>query len=353
MSRKVVLWAGDTADLESLTPLQGDVEHHRIGSTVAEAGRFDLGEVLRHPQTISVLILRQKARPWLEFIQAFRANYPACFIIFVHQVHDEADNDALLRMELSAVGVSMVTVHVDAVQSALQTVFTQIRGRFPCAYCKLELTEDSLWTHTPFYHVNDPNQTLISCPICPLECNRRHGEVFPVHLRNAHGPCARGEVPSEYSRRAESIYAFALVVCIREVAGRKQMLLVQEFASKGFWLPGGRVEVGEDLQTAAIRECEEEAGCRINLQGILQFNYTPHDSSTVRLRVTFFARPTDPEAPVKTLPDFESAGATWVDLQTIRTLHEQKKLRHSEPYEWAGYLLNGGKVHSMDLLSQE
>ena len=79
-----------------------------------------------------------------------------------------------------------------------------------------------------------------------------------VHIRNAHGPCARGEIHSEYTDRKQEINAFALVVCLNHAG--THMLLVQEFASCGFWLPGGRVDACEDLKVAAIRETEEEAG---------------------------------------------------------------------------------------------
>ena len=40
----------------------------------------------------------------------------------------------------------------------------------------------------------------------------------------------------------------------------QQILLVQEFAKSGYWLPGGRVDAGEDLARAAERETLEEAG---------------------------------------------------------------------------------------------
>jgi 8-oxo-dGTP diphosphatase len=37
----------------------------------------------------------------------------------------------------------------------------------------------------------------------------------------------------------------------------------------GYWLPGGRVNNGEKLTKAAIRECKEEVGIDIKITGIL------------------------------------------------------------------------------------
>lgn len=135
--------------------------------------------------------------------------------------------------------------------------------------------------------------------------------------------------------------------------GKQQMLLVQEFASSGFWLPGGRVDAGENLKEAAVRECEEEAGCKVTLTGVLQFQYTPSERGHVRLRVIFFAQPDDPTSPLKSIPDYESFGAAWVDFDTIKELYEKRQLRGLEPYEWAKYLAKGGVVHPICILGLE
>lgn len=76
-----------------------------------------------------------------------------------------------------------------------------------------------------------------------------------------------------------------------------------EFSNQGFWLPGGAVDAGEGLTTAAHRECMEEAGIEIELKGILAIEYHPcgkqtssngNSSHLVRMRVIFFAEPTEP-----------------------------------------------------------
>lgn len=63
------------------------------------------------------------------------------------------------------------------------------------------------------------------------------------------------------------LFHFALVIV--RLPGTKRYLLVQEFANAGFWCPGGAVDIGESFQSAALRECMEEAGMPIILKGIL------------------------------------------------------------------------------------
>ena len=55
-----------------------------------------------------------------------------------------------------------------------------------------------------------------------------------------------------------------MVIVKRKCDGK--YLLVEEFANKGYWLPGGKVDPGESLSKAAIRECKEEAGIDIKLR---------------------------------------------------------------------------------------
>src|SRR5688500_13615245 len=77
-------------------------------------------------------------------------------------------------------------------------------------------------------------------------------------------------------------YYFALVVVRRG----QRFLLTQEKKYGETWsIPGGRVEVGESLQAAAIREVFEETGVPIALDGVLRVEHTPGDAS--RMRVLF------------------------------------------------------------------
>lgn len=89
-----------------------------------------------------------------------------------------------------------------------------------------------------------------------------------MHVHYAHCPPDR----QVESHETQEIYAFSLVVC-RNSAGK--YLVVQEFSGQGFWLPGGRVDPGEDFIDAAVRETKEEAGIDIRLLGILRVEFTP------------------------------------------------------------------------------
>ncbi len=248
----------------------------------------------------------------------------------------------------------------------------------------------------------------MTCPVCLSKGQHVHREEnLQYHIRNAHGPCDPNRhsqdqlaLLSEYttSQRPPSLNAFALVVCVdtRE-GGLGKMLLVQEFASSGYWLPGGRVDPGESLEAAAIRECEEEAGVAIELVGVLQMQYRNSNSvavasvpagagtgnsqpqqqpgvqqgfsttsnvagapaapppsrstrNSVRLRVIYYARPKFGGSTVpKTIPDYESAGACWIRLDDPNL--EKLPYRGSEPIFWANYIRNGGAIYPMGVIS--
>jgi len=158
-------------------------------------------------------------------------------------------------------------------------------------------------------------------------------------------------------------------VCRHPLTGK--YLLCQEFASQGFWLPGGACDGGESFTQAARREAMEEAGLNIDLKGILEIEYNPNKRSTdravsaalkkssggvaeawVKLRVTFYAEVAESDLHLspKCIPDFESAGAAWCSAEEIC---EKKFLRGNEPKHWANYLENGGVVYPLSILKEE
>ena len=61
---------------------------------------------------------------------------------------------------------------------------------------------------------------------------------------------------------------FSLVVC-RESATSNRWLAVEENKNRGWWLPGGFVECGDDHLSTAIKETLEEAGVKVTLKGVL------------------------------------------------------------------------------------
>jgi ADP-ribose pyrophosphatase YjhB (NUDIX family) len=108
---------------------------------------------------------------------------------------------------------------------------------------------------------------------------------------------------------------FALVVVRRG----HRFLLVQEKKYGETWsIPGGRVEPGEAIADAAIREVYEESGVPIQLDGIYRVEHTPHDTAC-RVRVLFAGTPRD-DTPPKTTADDESLRAAWLTLDEIRAL---------------------------------
>ena len=110
---------------------------------------------------------------------------------------------------------------------------------------------------------------------------------------------------------------FALTVVRHPQTGK--FLIIEETQGRGFWLPGGRVEPGESFAEAAVRECEEEAGIRVQLDGILKMEHTPSVRDNKcdgddRMRVIFLASPVDLEQKPKAFEDKESVRAFWVCL---------------------------------------
>lgn len=217
-------------------------------------------------------------------------------------------------------------------------------GPYTCPFCeKKGFTEDELWRHCPLYHINEKNADHIACPVC-----REARGPFQVHLHNAHGPPGRGEMTSEFHMADSTLYAFALVVCHNKKFNT--FLLVQEFANSGFWLPGGRIDSGESPAQAAIRETKEEAGIDIQLTGVIKVEYHPKKDRSgrqyVRMRFIFYAEPLDCDQLPKSIPDYESAGATWCHADQVGGL----PLRGSEPVTYFKYVAAGKPIYPMDMI---
>ncbi|MBK8167806.1 MAG: NUDIX hydrolase [bacterium] len=90
-----------------------------------------------------------------------------------------------------------------------------------------------------------------------------------------------------------------------------EFLLVEERDHGGGWyLPAGRVEPGESLPVAALREVREEAGVDVILDGVYRIEHTAQASGGARVRVLFSARPADDREP-KSQPDEHTLRAGW------------------------------------------
>ncbi len=111
-------------------------------------------------------------------------------------------------------------------------------------------------------------------------------------------------------------YVFAMVVARHE--GR--MLVVHERKHGGGWyLPAGRVEPGETLRDAAIRETLEESGVEVELEGLIRVEHTPHPKGT-RFRFFFLARPVGDPSP-RTEPNEHTLGAAWKTPDELSQMH--------------------------------
>jgi 8-oxo-dGTP pyrophosphatase MutT (NUDIX family) len=140
---------------------------------------------------------------------------------------------------------------------------------------------------------------------------------------------------------------FALVV----VRCGHRFLLTRERKYGQTWsIPGGRVEPGEPLATAAVREVFEETGVPIQLDGILRIEHTPGGDArdACRLRVLFLGSPLD-DTPPKTTTDDESMCAAYLTLDEIRRL----PLRGAELRAMLESVASGRQVFPLELLGHE
>eukprot|EP01132_Coremiostelium_polycephalum_P003993 gene3993-4994_t len=247
------------------------------------------------------------------------------------------------------VGASMVSVeNRDDVISTLKNALLSLShsGSHSCDICKksgiaTKLNVDHLREHIFLFH---PSESFISIankiPKCPI-CNERQSKIGH-HINECHGPAGQ---KSEKEMSLSTIYPFCLVI-VRRKDGK--FLLVNEVAEMGWWLPGGRVNIGETLGQCAVRETKEESGIDIEIKGVLRFEYSPHQTYS-RLRVIFYGEPLNDAQIPKTIPDYESLGASYVSFNELSML----KLRGREPLLWFGYLEKGGAILPLSSLDFE
>lgn len=146
------------------------------------------------------------------------------------------------------------------------------------------------------------------------------------------------------SRTPAATWFFSLVVVRR---GDRFLLVHERKHGQTWYLPAGRVEPGEDLATAALRETLEETGVEVELEGILRVEHNPGVEAT-RVRVFYLARPVGDGAP-KQAPDEHSLAARWVTLEEMRRL----PLRGQEVLEIFTAVAAGAPVAPLDLIVQE
>lgn len=243
------------------------------------------------------------------------------FVIIWHPLATEAPH---VRLNAFTAGANMVTNSITQLGDTLSTLRSQKgAGSVTCEFCHMRyLSRCDYWHHLPLYHVTSPNISA-HCQICG-----KHTRNLAVHVHEAHGP--EGPAPEKRTGR------YAVVIVRRPSDGK--FLMVQEFANVWFWLPGGGVDFGETFSQGAIREAMEEAGVEVVLKGVLAADFDLSESWT---RIIFYAEPTDSTVVPKTMPDFESAGACWVDIATLPSLPLREE--HT-PNKWFTHVANGGDI---------
>lgn len=152
------------------------------------------------------------------------------------------------------------------------------------------------------------------------------------------------------------LHAFALVV----VRHADRFLLIQERKFEQSWyFPAGRVDPGERLVDAAVREAREETGLAVRLTGLYRLEHRPAPPApgplgpgpeSVRLRVFFAAEAVDPTARPKEQPDAHSLRAVWL---TRAEIGDGRALRGDEVLDVIDGVLAGAPVHPLDLLVED
>ena len=146
---------------------------------------------------------------------------------------------------------------------------------------------------------------------------------------------ARAPIPS---------YFFALVVVRR---GSEFLLVHERKHGQGWYIPAGRVEIGETFVAAAERETLEEAGIPGRVDGIVRIEHAAEPEYS-RVRVIFTASPVG-NKPLKSVPDDESLEAKWVRLGDLGGY----PLRGEGVKELLEYVEGGGAVYPVDLIQIE
>eukprot|EP00746_Dinoflagellata_sp_MGD_P019984 gnl/MRDRNA2_/MRDRNA2_14645_c0_seq1.p1 gnl/MRDRNA2_/MRDRNA2_14645_c0~~gnl/MRDRNA2_/MRDRNA2_14645_c0_seq1.p1 ORF type:complete len:389 (-),score=74.47 gnl/MRDRNA2_/MRDRNA2_14645_c0_seq1:82-1248(-) len=234
---------------------------------------------------------------------------------FTIVLSDTATRSVKTRLNLFDAGAHMVTACHSSVSKAFDQVASILErlGTYACPICGLSgLTENALHLHVPFQHAAEPNFKG-PCPICNKVTSNQ-----ALHLHNEHGPPEAREPPFA------PFGAFSWIVCRSRLNGK--FIMINEPAGiaggkPGYWLPAGRVDIGETLVEAACRECLEEAGIAVRVTGVLKFMLDRRGTP----RILFLAEPIDESGSVepKSLPDWESVGALWSAVEDLALLNDE------------------------------
>ncbi|KAF2071026.1 hypothetical protein CYY_007647 [Polysphondylium violaceum] len=341
-------------------------KHHNFKHYFHSNNREDTNNILKNynqdvPITCLVLNIeyKHKSKTDIELLEATDLLIQECrlkrklysfIIVFIKEEASNAAYCATAMNKLIPHGANMVTQSVDVLINALQIISTTSileSGSYSCPICTeggiaTNLSQDHLREHVFLFHCAMPlHEIHEKMPTCPI-CKEAPREPIGVHLHERHGP--QGE-KTEKEQSLSTIYPFCLVICKRKDGS---FLLVNEAAGRGWWLPGGRTNIGESLQQCAIRETKEESGIDVAIKGILRIEYSPHMGYS-RMRVIFYAEPVDDKQLPKSLPCYESVCAAYVKVSELTNFY----LRGKEPNIWFNYVNQGKTIHPVSLLTLE
>lgn len=144
-------------------------------------------------------------------------------------------------------------------------------------------------------------------------------------------------------REAIASWFFAIVV-VRQ--GDRFLFVHERKHGQTWYLPAGRVEPGESLVEAALRETLEETGVPVVLDGVLRVEHSP--GPPTRVRAFFHAHAAD-DTPPKASPDQHSLAARWVTLAELQALPQ----RGAEALEIVRAVLAGVPVYPLELVCAE
>lgn len=147
------------------------------------------------------------------------------------------------------------------------------------------------------------------------------------------------------ARVAIPTWFFAMVV-VR--LGRRFLVVRERKHEQRWYLPAGRVEPGEAIVDAAVRETVEESGLHVVIEGVLRVEHSAGADGSARVRVWLVARPAD-DAPPKRVADEHSLEARWVTLEELDAL----ALRGDEVRAVFRHVADGGAVYPMSVLRPE
>jgi 8-oxo-dGTP diphosphatase len=144
----------------------------------------------------------------------------------------------------------------------------------------------------------------------------RRRPVRSVHFHDPRAPRATAVVPSVF-------------VAVRNASA--QLLLVRRCDSGSWELPGGRVDVGEGVESAAMRETVEESGVQVLITGLVGLYTDPAHvvravDGSVRQQFVVVLRATATGG-VPSGDGRETSEAMWVPPRHVRSMHIEPPAR--------------------------